>query len=87
MELLNPDFVFLLLKISVCVLPGVVGLALLFTSEDAKRAWRNRISNQLFQVSNAIPYPNFERGLQIAAILGILFSLIVGWFLLGPTSA
>jgi hypothetical protein len=82
MELLNPAFVILVVKITICVFPGIVGVYLLAVSEEKKRDLRNKLCNRLFGVSNAIPYPNFERTLLIIGILGLLLSGAAIWFFL-----
>lgn len=82
MELLNPGFVILCVKIAFCVLPGVFGIYLLSISEEKKRELRNALCNRLFGVSNAIPFPNFERALLIIGLLGLLLSGVASWFLL-----
>lgn len=82
MELLNPAFVFLVVKIAICVLPGVVGIFFLSISEDKKRELRNTLCNRIFGVSNVIPYPKFDRSLTVIGILGILVSAALTWFVL-----
>lgn len=82
MELLNPGFVILLVKITICVLPGVLGIYLLSISEEKKRTLRNAFCNRAFGVSNAIPYPNFERALLVIGILGLLLSAAATWLIL-----
>lgn len=82
MELLNVKFVILLVKIVVCVMPGVMGIAFLVMSEEGKRELRARFCRAMFGVSNAIPFGKFIRGVTICSIAAILFSLAVGWFLL-----
>ena len=82
MELLNLTFVILLVKIAICVLPGVFGIYLLSISEEQKRTLRNALCNRLFGVSNAIPYPKFERTLLVIGILSILIAGAGAWFLL-----
>jgi len=82
MELLNPAFVILCVKIAFCVLPGVIGIYLISLSEEKKRELRNSLCNRLFGVSNAIPFPSFERALLVIGLLAIVFCLIASWFLL-----
>lgn len=82
MELLNLGFVILCVKIAFCVLPGVIGIYLLSISEEKKRELRNSFCNRLFGVSNAIPFPNFERVLLVVGLLCLLFSGVAIWFLL-----
>lgn len=82
MELLNPHFVLLIVRITVSVLPGVLGVYLLSLSDERKREMRNHLCNRLFGVSNAIAYPKFERFLMIAGIVCVVLSVIFAWFLL-----
>lgn len=82
MELLNPAFVLLVVKITVSVLPGIFSIYLFSISEKRKREIRNQLCNRLFGVSNAINFSNFERVLMILGILCVLFSLVASWFLL-----
>ncbi|MFW5873814.1 MAG: hypothetical protein ACOCVJ_00250 [Verrucomicrobiota bacterium] len=82
MELLNPAFVILVIKISVCVLPGVFGIYLIASSEESKRNLRNAFCNRIFGVSNAIAYPKFARFLYIFGSLILLASLGISWVLL-----
>lgn len=81
MELLNPAFIILLIKITICVVPASVGVYCLSLSEEAKRSLRNSLCNRLFGVSNAISYPSFERALWGIAVLCFLVSLTAAWFL------
>lgn len=82
MELLNPAFIILLIKITVVVLPGVFGIFFMSMSEETKRSLRKDFCNRLFGVSNAISLSTFERSIWIIGILGILISLAAAWFLL-----
>lgn len=82
MELLNPAFVILLVKITVSVLPGILGIYFMSISEESKRALRNSFCKRLFGVSNAISYPKFERALLIIGVVGLLISAAASWFLL-----
>jgi hypothetical protein len=63
-------------------MPGVLGIVLLASSEESKRAMRNTLCNKLFGVSNAIEFPKFERSIIIVAVIAILLSLAASWFLL-----
>tara|TARA_B110000285_G_scaffold223990_1_gene280214 strand:+ start:249 stop:512 length:264 start_codon:yes stop_codon:yes gene_type:complete len=81
MELLNVSFALLVIKIAVCVLPGVFGVFLLTSSGEAKRQMRGRICNQLFGVSNAIPYLKFRRFLHNSGALLLLISLAATWWI------
>ena len=82
MQLLNLGFAMLVFRIALCVLPGVFGIFLLVSSEEKKREMRNFVCNRLFGVSNAIPFPNFERFLIIIGVLSVLFSVGASWFFL-----
>ena len=82
MDLLNIGFAILLVKMTICTLPGVLGIFFIASSEDTKRAIRSTVCNQLFGVSNAIPYPKFARFLSIAGTVLIFFSVIATWFVL-----
>jgi hypothetical protein len=80
MQLLNLGFAILIIKIAICILPGVLGLFMILSSEEKKRDIRNELCSKLFGVSNAIPYPKFERTLQIIGVLLLLFSAAATWF-------
>lgn len=82
MELLSPLFVILIVKMLICVMPGVLGVVLLVSSEEKKRSMRNSLCNQLFGISNAIEFNKFERFLSIVAVLAIIFTLVASWFIL-----
>lgn len=82
MELLNIRFVLLIIKMAMCILPGVGGIFLLVSSEEIKREMRNRICSQLFGVSNAIPYPRFATTLTVIGVILIVLSLVASWFFL-----
>lgn len=82
MELLNIEFAILVIKIAICVLPGVFGTILLVSSGEAKRGIRNALCNRLFGVSNAIPFAKFSRFLAVVGLLMVLFSFVASWFLL-----
>jgi len=82
MPLLNLSFIILIVQMVICVLPGVLGIFLIVSSEDTKRSMRNTVCNQLFGVSNAIECPKFQRFLIIVGVLGILFSIPATWFVL-----
>ncbi|TVP80077.1 MAG: hypothetical protein EA353_04675 [Puniceicoccaceae bacterium] len=82
MELLNLGFAILLIKIAICILPGVAGIFLLASSEDKKREMRNFACNKLFGVSNAIPYPKFALFTTVFGSCLLLLSLTGTWFLL-----
>ena len=82
MALLNLGFVILLIKITICVLPGVLGIYLLVANEDSKRDLRNKSCSKIFGVRNAIPYPSFKRTMLIIGTLLLIFSIAVTWFIL-----
>ena len=82
MALLNLSFAILLIKITVCVLPGFLGLYLIFTNVDKKRDLRNSLCSRVFGVRNAIPYPSFARTLIVIGTLLLIFSAAAAWFLL-----
>ena len=48
MALLNLGFAILLIKITVCVLPGFLGLYLIFSNVDKKRDLRNSLCSKKF---------------------------------------
>lgn len=81
MELLNISFAIMVLKITICVLPGVFGIFLIFSSRNTKRKMRNAFCEQLFGVSSAIRTHRFARFLYVVAAFSILLSLIASWFL------
>ena len=81
MQLLNIGFAILLIKIALCVLPGVLGIFFLVSSEEAKRHMRSTVCNKLFGISNAIRYLQFARFLYIAGTLLLLFSAVATWFI------
>ncbi len=82
MELLNIGFAILLIKMTICVLPGVLGIFFIASSEDTKRSMRSTLCNQLFGVSNAIPFPKFKSFLHILGTILLLLSLVASWFIL-----
>ncbi|MDQ8193114.1 hypothetical protein QEH59_01660 [Coraliomargarita sp. SDUM461004] len=66
----------------ICILPGVLGIFMIASSEERKRELRNALCNKLFGVSNAIPYPKFARTMVILGALLLVFALTASWFLL-----
>ncbi|MGJ8649001.1 MAG: hypothetical protein ACSHX4_01460 [Opitutaceae bacterium] len=82
MSLLNLQFLMLIVKIVFCVLPGVLGIFLLASSEESKRGMRNSFCNNLFGISNAIAFPKFARALTIVGIIAIIYSVVTTWFFL-----
>mgnify|MGYP000046302746 CR=1 FL=1 len=81
MELLNLSFAILIIKLSICVLPIVLGSYILLASEEVKREIRGFICRSLFNVNNAIPMRDFRRILYWVGGLGVLFGLVAGWIL------
>ena len=82
MQLLNVSFAILVIKIAICVLPGIFGIVLIAASEDTKRELRNQFCSRLFGVSSAIAYPKFVRSLYILSGILIVFSAGATWFFL-----
>lgn len=82
MSLLNLQFLMMIVKIVFCVLPGVLGIFLLASSEESKRGMRNSFCNSLFGISNAIAFPKFARVLTIVGIIAIIYSVVATWFFL-----
>lgn len=80
--MLSLGFLILLIKVSICVMPGVFGVIYLIYPEDKKRKLRNILCITVFGVNNAISYRNFQRCLYVVCPLLIFFSLISSWFLL-----
>ena len=81
MELLNISFALLLIKMGLCVLPGVLGIFFIVSSEETKRDLRSTLCNKLFGVSNAIPFPKFERFLYISGTILLLLSLVATYLI------
>ena len=81
MPLVNISFALLVIKLAVCVLPGVLGIFFIASSEETKRHMRSTLCNQLFGVSNAIPYPKFARFLYISGTLLLFISIGLTWFI------
>ena len=81
MELLNISFALLLIKMALCVLPGVLGIFFIASSEETKRGMRSTLCNKLFGVSNAIPFPKFERFLYISGTILLLLSLVATYLI------
>ena len=82
MELLNVGFAILVIKIAICVLPGVLGIFFIASSEETKRSMRSTLCNQLFGISNAIPYPKFARFLYVSGTILFILSVVASWFIL-----
>ena len=81
MELLNVSFALLIIAMALCVLPGVLGIFFIASSEETKRGMRNTLCNKLFGVSNAIPFPEFERFLYISGTILLLLSLVATYLI------
>ena len=81
MELANIGFALLCIKLGIGIVPIALGIFLISTGEEKKRAMRSWVCGRLFGVSNAIPYPNFARVLSVVGIFLILFGLLATWFL------
>ena len=82
MQLLNVGFILLVIKITFCVVPGVIGVYLIASPEETKRNMRNRLCMALFDATNAIEEHKFVRFLYIVGTLLILFSVAASWFFL-----
>ena len=82
MELLNVGFAILLIKVTISVLPCVLGSYLLLCSVETKRKIRRTVCSRLFGVSNAIPYVKFVRFLHAVGPMLVVLGLLAGWFLL-----
>jgi len=82
MELINLQFVILLIKIAVCTISGFLGLALIFRGEESKRTWRDTTCRVMFGFAKAVPYQNFSRFLLIVGLLLLGFSGLTIWFLM-----
>ena len=79
MELLNIGFAILLVKVAISVMPGVLGIFFIASSEETKRHMRSTLCNQLFGISNAIAYPKFARFLYISGTILLFISLGLTW--------
>ncbi len=82
MSLLNLGFAILVIKITICVLPFVIGIYFLAAPEEKKRDLRNSLCNKLFGVRNAIAYPSFARALLVIGAILLLFAIAATWFLI-----
>jgi hypothetical protein len=82
MQLLNIGFAILLIKMTICILPGVFGIYMIVSSEESKRELRNTFCTNIFGVSDAISYPKFARAMAVLSVLLLAFSLVSSWFLL-----
>lgn len=81
MALLNIGFAILIIKLVICTLPAVIGIALIVSSEESKREFRNKFCSKVFGMSNAIAYPKFARTMAVFGSLMLAFSLVSTWFL------
>ncbi len=81
MELLNLSFAILIIKLSISVLPIVLGSYIMLAPEEIKRDMRGFICRSLFNVNNAIPMRDFNRILYWVGGLGVLLGLVAGWIL------
>jgi hypothetical protein len=79
MELLNLAFAILILKITLCVLPGIFGIFLIFSSQSSKRRMRSKVCSRLFGISDAIRTRKFTCFLYVLGMLSMLFSLTAIW--------
>lgn len=77
MELLNLSFLFLLLKVGLCTVLGVLAIIFIFGKERMKRRLRDRVCFYLFGFHKAIVFKEFNRVLKI---FGISFALLDGLF-------
>ena len=77
MELLNLSFLFLLLKVGLCTVLGVLAIILIFGKERMKRRLRDRVCFYLFGFHKAIVFKEFNRVLKI---FGVSFALLDGLF-------
>lgn len=76
------NFVILLLKLCIGILPLGFGTFILTTSEDTKRDLRSLVCRALFNISNAIPMKNFSRMLLWAGLSSLIFGLLSTWILI-----
>jgi len=82
MDLLNIGFAILLIKMVICVLPGVLGIFFIASSEETKRSMRSTLCNQLFGISNAIPISKFKSFLHISGAILLLLSSVATYLIL-----
>ena len=82
MQLLNLSFAILIVKMAICILPGVLGVFMIVSTEENKRELRKSFCNKLFGVSNAIPYSKFARTMVVLGTIMLAFSLFASWYLL-----
>ena len=84
MPLLNIGFAILIIKMVICILPGVLGIVIIVSSEESKREFRNKSCRLIFGICNALPYSKFTRILAVLSVLLLAFSLVSTWLLLRP---
>ena len=84
MPLLNIGFAILIIKLLICILPAVLGIVIIVSSEESKREFRNKSCRLVFGISNAIPYSKFTRALAVLSVLLLAFSLVSTLLLLRP---
>ena len=77
MELLNLSFLFLLLKVGLCTVLGVLAIIFIFGKERMKRRLRDRVCFYLFGFHKAIVFKEFNKVLKI---FGVSFALLDGLF-------
>ena len=82
MPLLDIGFAILIIKMLICTLPAVLGIIMIFSSEESKRRFRNKFCSKVFGMSNAIPYLKFTRTMTVLGASLLAFSLVSTWFLL-----
>ena len=82
MPLLNIGFAILIIKMLICTLPAVLGILMIVSSEESKRAFRNKFCRMVFGMSNAIPYLKFTRTMAVLGTVLLAFSLVSTWFLI-----
>ena len=82
MSLLNIGFLIPIIKIAICTLPAVFGIIIIVSSEENKRAFRDKFCGNVFGMSNAIPYNKFALMMAVFGSLMLAFSLVSIWFLL-----
>ena len=84
MPLLDIGFAILIIKMLICILPAVLGIVMIVSSEESKREIRNKFCRLVFGMSNAIPYPKFKLTMAVLSVLLLAFSLASTWLLLRP---
>ena len=82
MPLLNIGFAILIIKMLICILPAVLGIVMIVSTEESKREFRNKFCRVVFGISNAIPYSKFTRIMAVLSVLLLAFSLVSTWFVL-----